>query len=296
MSPVPFDRRDGEIWIDGKFVDWKDASIHVLTHCLHYASSVFEGERAYGGAVFKLREHTERLIRSGRILGFEIPYAVEAIERATSELLVRQGIGDAYIRPIAFRGSEMMSIASPRSTVHLVIACWPWPNDFDIDERMAGIRMTLADYCRPDPRTAPFKSKASGLYMICTLSKHEALAKGYDDALMLDWRGHVAEATGANVFFVRGGALVTPSADCFLDGITRRTIIALAGRRGIAVEERAIMPDELADMDECFLCGTAAEIVPVREIADWRFRPGETTRQLIADYHGEVQPRRIAAE
>ncbi|MCB8836901.1 branched-chain amino acid aminotransferase [Aurantimonas sp. VKM B-3413] len=296
MSAVPFDQLDGEIWYNGEFLPWKDAKIHVLTHGLHYASAVFEGERAYGGTVFKLREHTERLIESGRILGFRVPYTADEIDAATEELLERQGFTDAYVRPIAFRGSEMMGVSAQKNRINVAIAIWQWPSYFDPEQKMKGIRLDLAEYRRPDPKTAPSKSKAAGLYMICTISKHAAEEKGYADALMLDWRGQVAEATGANVFFVKDGVLHTPKADCFLDGITRRTVIDLAKRRGIEVVERAIMPEELSGFSECFLTGTAAEVTPVSEIADWRFTPGEISQRLVEDYAREVQPKRMAAE
>ncbi|NKB83520.1 branched-chain amino acid aminotransferase [Brucella grignonensis] len=296
MAAIPFDQRDGFIWQDGEFVAWKDAKVHVLTHGLHYASAVFEGERAYGGEIFKLTEHTERLHESARILGFEIPYSVEEIDNACRELLKKQGFVDAYVRPIAWRGSESLGVSAQNNRIHLAIAIWQWPSYFSPEEKMKGIRLDIAEYCRPDPRTAPSRSKAAGLYMICTISKHAAEAKGYADALMLDWRGQVAEATGANVFFVKDGALHTPKPDCFLDGITRRTIIDLAKRRGLEVIERVIMPEEMATFTECFLCGTAAEVTPVSEIGKYHFTPGEITNMLMNDYAAEVQPKRIAAE
>lgn len=296
MAAIPFDQRDGFIWLDGEFVDWKDAKIHVLTHGLHYASAVFEGERAYGGEIFKLNEHTERLHESARILGFEIPFSVAEINDACRELLKKQGFEDAYVRPIAWRGSESLGVSAQNNRIHLAIAIWQWPSYFSPEEKMKGIRLDIAEYCRPDPRTAPSRSKAAGLYMICTISKHAAEAKGYADALMLDWRGQVAEATGANVFFVKDGALHTPKPDCFLDGITRRTIIDLAKRRGLEVIERVIMPEEMATFTECFLCGTAAEVTPVSEIGKYHFTPGEITNMLMNDYAAEVQPKRIAAE
>ena len=296
MASVPFDQLDGYIWMNGEFVKWGDAKIHVLTHGLHYASSVFEGERAYGGEIFKLTEHTERLHESARILGFTIPYSVAEIEDASRELLKKQGFTDAYVRPIAWRGSETMGVSAQANRINVAIAIWQWPSYFDPEQRRKGIRLDIAEYCRPDPRTAPSKSKAAGLYMICTLSKHAAEAKGYADAMMLDWRGQVAEATGANIFFVKEGKLLTPTPDCFLDGITRRTVIGLAKRRGIEVIERAIMPEELEGFEEAFLCGTAAEVTPVAEIGKYTFTPGQITTTLMDDYTAEVQPKRAAAE
>ena len=291
MASVPFDQLDGHIWMNGEFVKWADAKIHVLTHGLHYASAVFEGERAYGGEIFKLNEHTQRLHDSANILGFEIPYSVEEINQASRDLLKMQGFTDAYVRPIAWRGSESMGVSAQNNRINCAIATWQWPSYFNPEERLKGIRLDVAQYCRPDPRTAPSKSKAAGLYMICTLSKHAAEAKGYADAMMLDWRGQVAEATGANIFFVKDGELHTPTPDCFLDGITRRTVIGLAKRRGIVVNERAIMPDELEGFEEAFLCGTAAEVTPVAEIGQWRFTPGAITKTLMDDYEAEVQPK-----
>lgn len=293
---VPFDQLDGVIWFNGEFVAWKDAKVHVLTHGLHYASSVFEGERAYGGEIFKLREHTNRLIESGRVLGFTVPYSADEIDAACNELLARQGFQDAYVRPIAWRGSEMMGVSAQSNRINVAIAIWQWPSYFDPEQRMKGIRLDMAEYRRPDPRTAPSKAKAAGLYMICTISKHAAEAKGYADALMLDWRGHVAEATGANVFFVKDGVIHTPDPDCFLDGITRRTVIDLAKRRGYEVNVRTILPEEMEGFTECFLCGTAAEVTPVSEVGPYRFTPGDITRTLVQDYTAEVQPKRMAAE
>jgi branched-chain amino acid aminotransferase len=296
MASVPFDQLDGHIWLNGEFVPWSQAKVHVLTHGLHYASSVFEGERAYGGEIFKLTEHTERLHESARLLGFTIPWSVSEIDEACRELLARQGLVDAYVRPVAWRGSEMMGVSAQANRINLAIAIWQWPSYFDPEQRLKGIRLDMAEYRRPDPRTAPSKSKAAGLYMICTLSKHAAEAKGYADALMYDWRGHVAEATGANIFFVKEGRLHTPTPDCFLDGITRRTVIDLARRRGIEVVERTILPDEMEGFEQCFLTGTAAEVTPVSEIGPYRFEVGEIARQLMNDYSAEVQPRRVAAE
>ncbi|AZN71180.1 branched-chain amino acid aminotransferase [Georhizobium profundi] len=296
MASVPFDQLDGHIWFNGEFVPWKDAKIHVLTHGLHYASSVFEGERAYGGRIFKLTEHTERLIKSGEILGFDIPYSVAEIDDACIKLLEMQGFQDAYVRPIAWRGSEMMGVSAQANRINVAIAIWQWPSYFKPEEKLKGIRLDMAEYRRPDPRTAPSKSKAAGLYMICTLSKHAAEKKGYADALMLDWRGQVAEATGANVFFVKDGVIHTPTPDCFLDGITRRTVIDLAKRRGYEVVERAIMPEELEGFEQCFLTGTAAEVTPVSEIGPYSFTVGEIATNLVNDYAAEVQPKRLAAE
>jgi branched-chain amino acid aminotransferase len=296
MASVPFDQLDGHIWFNGEFVPWKDAKIHVLTHGLHYASAVFEGERAYGGRIFKLTEHTERLIKSGEILGFDIPYSVAEIDDACIKLLEMQGFQDAYVRPIAWRGSEMMGVSAQANRINVAIAIWQWPSYFKPEEKLKGIRLDMAEYRRPDPRTAPSKSKAAGLYMICTLSKHAAEKKGYADALMLDWRGQVAEATGANVFFVKDGVIHTPTPDCFLDGITRRTVIDLAKRRGYEVVERAIMPEELEGFEQCFLTGTAAEVTPVSEIGPYSFTVGEIATNLVNDYAAEVQPKRLAAE
>ncbi|WP_439624506.1 branched-chain amino acid aminotransferase [Shinella sp.] len=293
---VPFDQLDGQIWFNGEFVDWKDAKIHVLTHGLHYASAVFEGERAYGGRIFKLTEHNRRLHASAEILGFKIPYSVEELDAATTELLKRQGFSEAYARPIAWRGSEMMGVSAQNNRINVAIAIWQWGSYFNPAEKLKGIRLDIAEYRRPDPKTAPSKSKAAGLYMICTISKHAAEAKGYADALMLDYRGQVAEATGANVFFVKDGVIHTPVPDCFLDGITRRTVIGLAKRRGYEVVERVIMPEELSDFSECFLTGSAAEVTPVSEIGPYRFTPGTISETLMNDYMKEVYPVAAAAE
>jgi branched-chain amino acid aminotransferase len=297
MATQPFDNRPGVIWMDGEYVPWADAKLHVLSHGLHYASGVFEGERAYSGVIYHLDEHTRRLLESARVLGFEIPYSAEVINKACNELLVKQGHADAYVRPIAWRGSEMMGVAAQHNRIHLAIAVWEWPSYFDPAQRLKGIRLDIARYRRPDPMTAPSKAKASGLYMICTISKHEAEQKGYADALMLDYRGRVAEATGANIFFVKDGALHTPTPDCFLDGITRRSVIALARQRGYQVVERAIMPEELATFSECFLTGTAAEVTPVSEIGPYRFTVGDISRTLMEDYSAAVLPatRKLAA-
>lgn len=292
---VPFDQRDGDIWMDGVFVPWRDANLHVLSHGLHYASSVFEGERAYGGAIFECEAHTDRLFASADAMGFAIPYTRDEINVAKRQTLARHGLSDAYVRPIAWRGSEMMGVSAQNNTIHIAIAVWPWPSYFDPSALERGIRLDMAEWRRPDPRSAPCHAKAAGLYMICTLSKHAAEAKGYADALMLDYRGNVAEATGANVFFLKDGVLHTPTPDCFLDGITRRTVIGLARARGIEVVERTISPDELAEFEECFLTGTAAEVTPVGEIGPHTFKVGDVTRALVTDYKSAVHPGKAQA-
>ena len=288
MSVLPFDQRDGVIWINGQLLPWADARLHVLSHGLHYGSCVFEGERAYGGKIFKSREHTERFKKSANILDFEIPYSVDEIEAAKKLVIEKNGLTSCYVRPVAWRGSEMMAVAAQNSTINVAIAIWDWPSMFDVNEKMRGIRLDMAEYRRPDPRCAPVHAKAAGLYMICTLSKHRAERRGYADAMMLDWEGRVAECTGANIFFTKDGAVHTPIADCFLDGITRRTVIDLARRRGMDVHERRIMPEELTGFNECFICGTGAEVTPVSEIGPYKFTPGNISRTLIEDYTAEV--------
>ena len=295
MAAIPFDQREGWIWFDGELVPWTDAKIHILSHGLHYGSCVFEGERAYGGEIFKSTEHSERLKRSAELLDFAVPYSVAEIDAAKRLVLEKNGQTDAYVRPLAWRGSEMMGVSAQDNAIHLAIATWEWPSYFDPVQKMKGIRLDLADYRRPDPATAPCASKAAGLYMICTISKHKAERKGLADALMLDWQGRVAECTGANVFFIRDGVIHTPIADCFLDGITRRTVIDLARRRGFEVEERRIWPNELKTFNECFITGTAAEVTPVSEIGPYFFQPGNMTKVLMEDYTAEVQPRAKAA-
>ncbi|HEY0204559.1 MAG TPA: branched-chain amino acid aminotransferase [Acetobacteraceae bacterium] len=287
MALVPFDDRDGTIWMDGVMVPWRDAKLHVLSHGLHYASGVFEGERSYAGNIFKLREHTDRLIASGRILGFEIPYTADEIDAACTQVLAANNLTDAYVRPIAWRGTEQLSVSAQQTRIHLAIATWAWPNLFG-DDRMKGVRLGMAKWKRPHPETAPTASKAAGLYMIGTLSKHDAEAEGYNDALMLDWRGQVAEATGANIFFVMDGEVHTPIPDCFLDGITRRTVMGIARRHQMKVVERVIMPDEMKHASEVFLAGTAAEVTPVREIAGQGYTPGKITETLLRDYEALV--------
>jgi len=284
MAIIPFDDRDGTIWFDGKLAPWRDAKIHVLTHALHYASCVFEGERVYGGKVFHLDEHSERLINSAKLLGFEIPVDLKAINDATNAVVKANNIVDGYVRPVAWRGAEQMGVAAQQTKIHMAIATWEWPAYFSPEARLKGIRMTISKWARPAPNTAPTASKAAGLYMICTLSKHAAEAEGYEDALMLDWRGQIAEATGANVFLAINGELHTPTPDCFLDGITRRTVMGLARARQIKVVERAIMPDELGKAQEVFLTGTAAEVTPVREVGPYKFTPGRICKQMIEDF------------
>src|SRR6266571_3235363 len=292
---VPFDQRPDLIWFDGKLIPTAECKISVLTHGLHYASCVFEGERAYGGKIFKGTEHSERLKNSARVLDFEIPYSVAEIDAAKQLVLEKNNQKDAYVRPVAWRGSEALGVSAQNNKIHLAIATWEWPSYFDPAQRLKGIRLDLAEYRRPDPRTSPCLAKAAGLYMICTISKHRAERRGCADAMMLDWEERVAECTGANIFFIREGKIHTPIADCFLAGITRATAIDLAKRRGIQVIERRILPDELSSFSECFITGTAAEITPVSEIAKWKFTPGAISEQLMADYTAEVQPKGKAA-
>ena len=291
MDPIPYDQRDGFIWMDGALVPWRDAKTHVLTHALHYGSGVFEGARLYDTEVFALTKHSERLHRSAKTLGFEIPYSVAELDQACRDVIKAQGLAEGYIRPIAFRGSEEIGVAAKHTKIHVAIACWEWGSYFPEDERMRGIRLCFANYRRPDPKTAPSTAKASGLYMICTIEKHRSMDLNYADAMMLDYRGLVAEATGANIFFVKDGVLHTPVPDCILNGITRQTIIALAKRRGIKVAERQIQPEELADFEQCFLTGSAAEVTPVSEIGEYRFTPGEITKALMDDYSAFARPK-----
>ena len=292
---IDFHDQDGQIWFDGALIPWRDAKIHVLTHGLHYASSVFEGERVYDGQVFKLTEHSQRLIDSGKILGFDIPWSLAQIDKATRDTVAATGHPNAYVRPIAWRGSEQLGVAAQQTKIHLAIAVWEWPSYFSPEAAEKGIRLCWGDWRRPPSSAAPVHAKAAGLYMICTLSKHAAEAKGFDDALMLDWRGHLAESTGANLFLAIGGKLHTPTPDCFLNGITRRSVIALAKSRGIEVIERTIMPDELAKTDEIFVTGTAAEVTPVGEIDGRKFTVGPITRALREDYTKLVRQKQPAA-
>jgi branched-chain amino acid aminotransferase len=288
MALIPFDDRDGVIWWDGALVPWRDAKLHVLSHGLHYASAVFEGERAYSGNIFRLRDHTDRLINSGRLLGFEIPWTAEQIDAACIETLAANGLTEAYVRPLAWRGTEQLAVSAQLTKIHLAIAVWEWPSYFGPD-RMKGIRLGHAPWKRPSPETAPTASKAAGLYMIGTMSKHAAEAQGFDDALMLDWRGYVAEATGANIFFVMDGELHTPDPDCFLDGITRRSVISLAKRHQMKLVQRHILPEEMVRATEVFLAGTAAEVTPVRQIGDLSFTPGRVCETLLKDYDALVR-------
>ena len=286
-----FDDRDGWIWLDGKLVPWREANVHVLTHALHYASSVFEGQRAYNGTIFRLTEHSTRLRRSAELLGFEIPWSVAEIDAACNEVLAANDMTDAYMRPVAWRGSEQMGVAPKGTKPHLAIACWYWGKYFDEAKAATGIRLDIAPWRRPAPYTAPVHSKAAGLYMIASMSKQHADARGFDDALMLDWRGQVAEATGANAFFVREGKLYTPTPDCFLDGITRQTVIGLAQRRGIEVIEKAIWPEELESFEQFFLTGSAAEVTLVQSAGPWSFEVGDLSRGLQRDYDDVVNGR-----
>ncbi len=285
MESVPFDNRDGLIWFNGELVPWRNAKLHVLSHALHYASSVFEGERSYAGKIFKLTEHTERLVFSAKELGFNLPYTVSEIDAACIEVCNVNNIINGYIRPIAWRGSEMMGVSAQDTRINVAIAAWDWPSYFSPQARMKGIRLKTSKWRRPSPETEPVHAKAAGLYMICTLSKHNAEEEGYDDCLMLDWRGQIAEATGANIFLVFGdGKLHTPIPDCFLNGITRQTVIDLAATRGIDVVERAIMPIELNDATEIFLTGTAAEVTPVGSIDELNFNVGDISKWMMDDY------------
>ena len=284
-----FDDRDGFIWQDGALLPWRDARVHVLTHALHYASAVFEGARCYNGQVFALAEHSARLIESARLLGFDLPWSQAEISTAVNETVTANQLTDCYVRPIAWRGSEQMGVAAQLTKPHMAIAVWEWGAYFGDEALAKGLRLNVAQWRRPAPYTAPTRSKAAGLYMICTLSKHAATDAGYDDALMLDWRGQVAEATGANIFFLKDGILHTPTPDCFLDGITRRTVIGLAKARGIEVIERAIWPEELETFEQAFLTGSAAEVTPLAEIGPWRFEVGALTQQLALDYRNHVR-------
>jgi branched-chain amino acid aminotransferase len=289
MSIIPFDKREGVIWFNGEIVPWNEARVHVLTHGLHYGSSVFEGERAYGGKIFKSKEHTQRFRKSAQIMDFDLPFTDDDINAAKDRVVELMGGGDQYVRPVAFRGSEMMAVSAQNNKIHVAIATWAWPSMFDPETKMKGIRLDIAEYRRPDPMCAPVHAKAAGLYMICTISKHKAEKKGYADAMMLDWQGRVAECTGANIFFIRDGALHTPIADCFLNGLTRQTVIALAKAQGMEVIESRIMPEDLTTYNECFIVGSAAEVTPVAEIGPYKFKPGNMSRTLMDTYANAVR-------
>ena len=290
MSGAAYDDRDGWIWMDGTFRPWREAKVHVLTHALHYASSVFEGERAYDGVIFESRKHSERLAASAAALGFSLPIPLEQLCELKREVMAKNGLHDAYIRPVAWRGSEMMGVSAQNNTIHLAIAAWEWGAYYG-DARTKGARLDLAKWRRPAPDTIPCKAKAAGLYMICTLSKHAAEAQGYSDAMMLDHRGYVAEATGANMFFVKDGVVHTPDPDCFLDGITRQTVMRLLRESGVDVVERHIQPEELEGFEQCFLTGTAAEVTPVSEIGPYSFEIGQLTLDMIEKYDRLVRSR-----
>ena len=287
MLEKPYHDRDGYIWVDGEFVDWRDAKVHILTHSLHYGSAVFEGNRAYEGEIFRLTDHSARLKRSAEYLGYEIPYTEDQIDAACRETLAKSSLGDAYVRPVAWRGSEMMGVASKNNVIHLAIATWHWGSYFP--DKMKGIRLMISDWKRPAPDTIPCKSKAAGLYMICTMAKDKATATGWDDALMYDCRGRVAECTGAHIFFVRDAELHTPTNDILLDGITYDTVIKLAEKRGITVHRRDIYPSELPHFEQCFVVGTAAEVTPVQEIQGDRYIVGGIVKQLASDYDALVR-------
>jgi branched-chain amino acid aminotransferase len=295
MPIVPFDDRDGWIWLDGQFVPWREATVHVLTHGLHYASAVFEGERMYGGEIFELTAHTERLFKSAEILDMEIPFTVAQIDQACKDTCAKNGLSDAYVRPIAWRGSEMIGVSAQNTKIHVAIAVWDWPSYFSPAEKAKGIRMCWAKYKRPSPETEPVHAKAAGLYMICTISKHAAEKDGYTDAMMLDYRGYVAESTGSNVFFIKDGVIHTPTPDCFLNGITRQSLIKLARSRGFEVIERHIRPEELSEFSECFVTGSAAEVTPVSEIGEYRFTPGNISLSLADDYSKMVRRQLVGA-
>lgn len=280
---------DGKIWMDGNLVDWKDANVHLLTHAMHYASAVFEGERAYNGKIFESVKHSERLLASGRALDMEIPWTIEEIEAAKYETMQANGLTDAYVRVLAWRGAgEDMGVSSKRNPVRMAVAVWPWGNYYG-DAKFKGAKLDIAKWKRPSPETAPYTAKAAGLYMICTMSKHAAEAKGCSDAMMFDYRGYVAEATGANMFFVRDGEVHTPTPDCFLNGITRQTVLKMLSDRQIKVLERHIMPEELEGFEQCWLTGTAAEVTPVGQIGDYNFEVGAITRDIAESYEKLVR-------
>ena len=295
MDSIPYDKRSGKIWFNSKTVDWADANVHILNHGLHYASCVFEGERVYDGEIFKLEEHTKRFFYSAERMGFEIPYTLEEINAASKKIISIQNVSNGYVRPVAWRGSEMMAISAQKTKIHVAVATWEWGSYFDPKLKIEGIKLNISNWRRPAPNTIPWDTKAAGLYMICTLSKHEAEKQGYTDSLMLDHEGYVAEATGANVFFKdRDGKLHTPTPDSFLDGITRRTIIEIAKSKNIEVIERKIKPDELSNFVGCFLTGTAAEVTPVSQIDKFNFKVCKTIIGLSDGYQEIVRKRKAA--
>ena len=284
-----YDDRDGKIWMDGQLVDWRGAQVHLLSHAMHYASSVFEGERCYSGKIFKSRAHSERLIASGKLIDFDIPYSVDEIEAAKEAALQANGLKDAYVRAVAWRGSGPdMGVAAARNPVHLAVAVWEWGNYYG-DAKTKGAKLDIAKWKRPSPETAPSQAKAAGLYMIATMSKHAAEAKGCSDAMMFDYRGYVAEATGANIFFVKDGEVHTPKPDAFLNGLTRQTVIGMLEAHQIKVHERHIMPEELEGFEQCWLTGTAAEVTPVGQIGDYNFEVGQMTQDIAAEYENLVR-------
>jgi branched-chain amino acid aminotransferase len=292
MSSVPFDKREGIIWMNGEFIDWNDAKCHVITQGMHYASAVFEGERAYNGKIFKSEEHTKRLFNSAKIVGIEIPYSEEEINKAKNTLIKKMNLSDCYVRPLAWRGSQQMGLSTSNSDINVAIAVWDdWASYFKIEDRKAGLKLITSPWKRPAPDTAPCDAKASGPYVICTMSKEFAEKQGYQDALMLDYRGYVAEGTGANIFFIKGNEIHTPIPDCFLNGITRQTVIQMVTEQGFNVIEKHLMPEEINNYDEAFLTGTAAEITPLQSIDSIIFKTGENTKtfQFMKDFHNLVR-------
>ena len=292
---TPYDKREGKIWYNNELVDWNDVKLHVLSHGLHYASCVFEGLRVYDGEIFKLEEHTERLFHSAKRMDIKIPYSEEEINKATKKIVSVQSVQNGYVRPVAWRGSEMMAISAQQTKIHVAVATWAWGSYFDPNLKLKGIKLNISKWRRPAPNTIPWDTKASGLYMICTLSKHEAEKNGYTDSLMLDYEGNVAEATGANIFFKdKNGEIHTPIPDSFLDGITRRTLIDIAKSKNIKVHQRKISPDELGNFEGCFLTGTAAEVTPVSQIEDFQFKVCNTIVDLSESYQSLVRKKEAA--
>ncbi len=295
MELVPYDKRNGKIWFNNEFVEWTNAKVHVLNHGLHYASCVFEGERVYDGQIFKLEEHTDRLFHSAKRMGFEIPYSKEQINKVCKEIITIQKVQNGYVRPLAWRGSEMMAISAQKNKIHVAIATWEWGSYFDPKLKLKGIKLNISKWYRPSPKSVPWDTKAAGLYMICTLSKHEAESKGYTDSLMLDHEGNIAEATGANIFFKNDkNELHTPTPDSFLDGITRRCVIGIAKSKGIKIVERKIKPEEMSNFIGCFLTGTAAEITPVSQIDKYQFKVCSTIKELSESYQNLVRKKSAA--